>query len=165
MQWIDGSEMDIKQYTGEALCEKLSLEMWNGCKMEDWPKWPELVQTACFILAFDTELTMEGIFTFLENSIGHYAPQIIGAFRAIGDDRDADILQEICTLCPPDVMRGEFLSGDHQEYELTSFNEAHKLTEEAEKQIIQLAKELYLNADRDIWKPLFCYVNQKIATL
>lgn len=36
---------------------------------------------------------MEGIFTFLENSIGHYAPQIIQAFRAISDDNDADILE------------------------------------------------------------------------
>lgn len=163
MQWIDKSEIDAKAYTGETLCEKLSLEMWNGCKMEDWPNWPDFIQTAYFILAFDTELTMEGIFTFLENSIGHYAPQIIAAFRAIGDDRDADILNEICTLCPPDVMRGEFLSGEHQEYELTCFNEAHELTGETEEQIIRLAKGLYLNANRDIWKLLFRYVDQKIA--
>ena len=31
MQWIDGSEIDIKQYTGESLCEKMSLEMWSSC--------------------------------------------------------------------------------------------------------------------------------------
>ena len=51
-----------------------------------------------FLIAFDTELTMEGIFTFIENSIGHYAPNIIQAFRAIGDNADADTLEEICRL-------------------------------------------------------------------
>ena len=88
MQWIDGNEIDFKQYTGEKLCEKLSLEMWNCCKVEQWPSWVDFIQVAYFIIAFDTEVTMEGIFTFLENSIGHYAPQIIKAFREIGDDND-----------------------------------------------------------------------------
>ncbi len=165
MQWIDGSEIDFKQYTGEALCEKLSLEMWKSCKMEQWPEWVDFIQVAYFIMAFDTELTMEGIFTFLENSIGHYAPQIIWAFREIGDDNDANILEEICTLCPPDIMRGEFLENSHQEYEITSFNEDHDLREEIVERITELAGKLYLNTGFDIWKLLFDFVDRKIDAL
>ena len=130
MQWIDGSDIDIHQYTGETICEKLSLEMWGCCKMEQWSSWADFIQVAYFIIAFDTELNMEGIFTFLENSIGHYAPQIIQAFRAISDDNDADILEEICALCPPDIMRGEFLENGHQEYEINCFDDDHELKEE-----------------------------------
>ena len=143
MQWIDGSEIDFKQYTGEVLCEKLSLEMWKSCKMEQWSEWVDFIQVAYFIMAFDTELTMEGIFTFLENSIGHYAPQIIWAFREIGDDNDANIL----------------------EYEITSFNEDHELREEIVERITELAGKLYLKTGFDIWKLLFDFVDRKIDAL
>jgi hypothetical protein len=165
MQWIDGSKIDFKQYTGEALCEKLSLEMWKCCKMEQWSSWVDFIQVAYFIIAFDTELTMEGIFTFLENSIGHYAPNIIQAFRAIGDSHDADILKEICRLAPPDVMRGEFLSGDAQEYDITTFDDNHELSEEAETRITELSNQLYLRSGIDIWSLLFAYLDEQIKKL
>ena len=105
--------------------------------MEHWPRWPDVIQVAYFIIAFDTELAMEGIFTFLENSIGHYAPQIIRAFRAIGDDHDAD----------------------------SCFDEDHKRKEEVAEKITRLAKGLYLSTGADIWAPLFDYVDKKIAAL
>lgn len=165
MQWIDGSDIDIHQYTGETICEKLSLEMWGCCKMEQWSSWADFIQVAYFIIAFDTELNMEGIFTFLENSIGHYAPQIIQAFRAISDDNDADILEEICALCPPDIMRGEFLDNGHQEYEINCFDDDHELKEEIIERIEELERSLYLNTNFDIWKLLFGFVDKKISAL
>lgn len=162
MKWIDGNEIEIKQYTGVSLCEKMSLEMWD-CNIEQWVNWVDFIQVAYFIIAFDTELSMEGIYAFLENSIGHYAPQIIKAFRAIGDDNDADILEEICTLCPPDIMRGELLKGNHREYEVTCFNADHELKEEVTEKIDELSKKLYLYTDFDMWELLFCFVDRKIA--
>lgn len=108
---------------------------------------------------------MEGIFTFLENSIGHYAPQIIQAFRAISDDNDADILEEICALCPPDIMRGEFLENGHQEYEINCFDDDHELKEEIIERIEELERSLYLNTNFDIWKLLFGFVDKKISAL
>jgi hypothetical protein len=114
MRWIDGDKINIKQFTGETLCEKLSTELWS-VDYEQWLKCTDFIQVASFLIAFDTELTMEGIFTFLENSIGHYAPNIIQAFRTIGDNTDADTLEEICCLAPPDIMRGKFLNGKFKE--------------------------------------------------
>lgn len=121
MRWIDGNELNIKTFSGETLCEKLATELWNN-PYDQWLKCTDFIQVASFLIAFDTELTMEGIFTFLENSISHYSPNIIQAFRAIGDSNDADTLEEICRLAPPDIMRGEFLSEDYQEYYITTFN-------------------------------------------
>lgn len=164
MQWIDGSEIDIKQYTGEALCEKMSLEMWD-CDMNQWQGWADFIQTAYFIIAFDTELAMEGIFTFLENSLGHYAPRIIQAFRSINDNRDADILEEICTLCPPDRMRREFLKNNHQEYEISCFSADHELKAEIADRITELSGKLYLYTDFDMWELLFTYMDKKIEAL
>ena len=133
--------------------------------MEQWSSWADFIQVAYFIIAFDTELNMEGIFTFLENSIGHYAPQIIQAFRAISDDNDADILEEICAFCAPDIMRGEFLENGHQEYEINCFDDDHELKEEIIERIEELERSLYLNTNFDIWKLLFGFVDKKISAL
>lgn len=161
MRWIDGNEINIKQFTGEELCEKLATELW-GNPYDQWLKCADFIQNASFLIAFDTELTLEGIFTFLENSIGHYAPNIIQAFRAIGDNTDADVLEEICRLAPPDVMRAEFLSGDYQEYDITTFDDNHELNKEVETKITELNKQLYLYNGIDIWSLLYTYLDEQI---
>ncbi|MCM1325496.1 MAG: hypothetical protein NC094_00150 [Bacteroidales bacterium] len=166
MQWLDGNEIDIKKYTGESLCEKMASEMWDcGLDVEQYQEWADFMQAAYFIIAFDTELAMEGIFTFLENSIGHYAPQIIRAFRAIGDDNDADVLEEICTLCPPDIVRGEFLESKYKEYEITCFDEDGELKEDIAERIEELDEKLYLHTDFDMWELLYLFIDKKIAAL
>lgn len=164
MKWVDGNEINIKQFTGEEICEKLAKDLWEN-DYSLWLECPEFIQVASFLIAFDTELNMEGIFTFLENSIGHYAPNIIKAFRAIGDDKDADILEEICHLAPPDVMRGEFLSADHKEYEITMFDDDHELNEEIIEKIDELDEQLYLNIEFDIWELLYKYLDEQIEKI
>lgn len=108
---------------------------------------------------------MEGIFTFLENSIGHYAPEIIKAFRNIGDYKDAEILSEICRLAPPDMMRGEFLSGDYNEYDISVFSDDHELSEEVSDKIELLESQLYLNSGYDMWQMLYDYLDREISGL
>lgn len=164
MIWIDGTEINIKQFTGEEICEKLATELW-GHDYEQWLECPDFIQAASFLIAFDTELNMEGIFTFLENSIGHYSPNIIQAFRAIGDNSDADTLEEICRLAPPDIMRGEFLSGNPQEYDIMVFNDNHELKEEIIERIEELDEQLYLNSGFDIWELLYRYLDEQIEKL
>lgn len=118
------------------------------------------------MIAFDIELTMGGIFTFLENSIGQYAPNIIKAFRTIGDDNDADILEKICHFLPPSIMRAEFLSGSHKEFEITTFQAEHPdLSNETVKIIEDIAENLYINTDFDIWELLCQYLDQQISSL
>lgn len=142
MRWIDGKQIDIKQFTGETLCEKLAAELWD-VDCGKWQKCADFIQAAAFLIAFDTELTMEGIWGFLENSIGHYASDIIKAFRAIGDCSDADTLEEICRLASPDV----------------------KMTEEVEAKIQKLNRKLYLNSGFDIWSLLFSYLDEKMEKM
>ena len=103
MKWLDGSELRPEEFTGETLCEKLALELFRY-DYQNWLACSEFVQNAAFLIAFDTELAMEGIFGFLENSVGQYAPNIIQAFRAVGDNQDADILARICTLSEEETI-------------------------------------------------------------
>lgn len=164
MRWIDGNEINIKQFTGKTLCEKLATDLWDH-HYDQWLKCADFIQTASFLIAFDTELVMEGIFTFLENSIGHYAPNIIQAFRIIGDKNDADILEEICRLAPPDIMRGGFLNETNQEYDIITFNDNHQRNEDAEARIEELDRQLYLHSGVDLWSLLFTYLDEQIENL
>lgn len=164
MKWIDGSDIDIKSFSGKEICGKLSLELWDRERTE-WIDYPDFIKTAVFLIAFDTELTMEGIFTFLENSIGHYAPEIIKAFETIGDFKDAEVLAEICRLAPPDIMRGEFLSGGYSEYDIAVFGDDHELNPEVADKIESLESQLYLNSGYDMWKMLFDYLDREISGL
>lgn len=163
MRWLDGTELDISDMTKEDFAEKLSLSLFDY-DYSDWALLPEWAQNAAYIIAFDTELNMEGIFTFLENGIGHYAPEIIRAFRAIGDEQDADALAEICRIAPPDVMRGELAAKDYQQYDLTCFNDDHALTDEASERIEELEGELYLNADFDMWELFYAYLESQMKS-
>lgn len=157
MKGFDRNDTDIKQFSGVELCERLSRVMWESERSE-WLECADFIQTALFLIDFDTELNMEGIFSFLENSIGHYAPNIIKAFRDIGDDKDADILSEICRLAPPDLIRGEFLNGDYSEYDISAFDDIHELNEEVLEKIEILESQLYLNTGFNIWQLLYNYL-------
>lgn len=164
MKWIDGSYIDIKKFSGKEICEKLSVELWDRERTE-WLGYSEFIKTVAFIIDFDTELNMEGIFTFLENSIGHYAPEIIKAFRNIGDCKDADILSEICRLAPPDIIRGEFLNNGYSEYDISIFSDDHELNPEVSDKIELLESQLYLNSGFDMWQMLYDYLDREISNL
>lgn len=164
MKWIDGSDIDIKKFSGAELCEKLSLELWDYERSE-WLEYADFIQTAVFLIDFDTELAMEGIFTCLENSIGHYAPHIIKAFWTIGDHKDAEILSEICRLIPPDFLRAEFLSKGYNEYDISAFSDDHELSGEVLTEVERLESQLYLNTGFDMWQLLYDYLDRRIAEL
>ena len=164
MKWIDGNDIDVKQFSGSELCEKISQNLWNYERSE-WLKYNDFIQTAVFLIDFDTELSMEGIFTFLENSTGHYVPYIIKAFRNIGDNADAEILSEICRLVSPDFVREQFAGKDYNEYDITYFNDSHELSEEVLNEIERLESKLYLNTRFDMWQLLYDYLDKRISEL
>ena len=60
MRWVNGSEIKIEDFTGEELCEKLASDMHGGC--EQYLDCADFIRTAAFLIEFDTELAMQGIF-------------------------------------------------------------------------------------------------------
>ena len=51
MRWIDGKEINIRQFTGETLCEKLATDLWSN-DYDQWLKCADFIQTASFLIAF-----------------------------------------------------------------------------------------------------------------
>ncbi len=159
MKWLDGTALPAEG-TADALLECIADTVYDFSR-EQWLAAEMPVRTACFLLDFDTELQMEGIFTCLENTVGEYLPEVIAAFARIGDETDADLLREIVRIAPPEILRGEMLGADHAEYDITCFDDDHELTDEAAARIEALEAQLYLNTGRDLYEMLKSYIEKE----
>lgn len=155
MRWVDGREIDLRHFSGDKICEKLSLEMWDY--REQWSKCTEFIQNALSIIDFDTVTNMEGFstpfdgyFTFEEYT------QIIKAFQAIGDNNDADILLEALRL---DSHYTKSLSGIDNE------DESDSIYDEFCEKIDELGKKIYLKTDFDMWALLYKYLDNQMKKL
>ena len=153
MKWFDESEIDFKQFSGEKLCEKLSLEMYDYNR-ERWFECDDFVKNALLIIDFDTESNMEGFSTpYIGNFSNDYYCKIINAFREIGDNRDADILSEALRI---DSYYTELLEGTDGE------DESDTIYDEFCNKLDELEKELYLNTDFDMWALLYEYLEKHV---
>ena len=155
MRWVDGSEIDLKQFSGKEICEKLSMEMWNSY-YEQWIKCAEFLQNAIFIVDFDSLATGGFTTPSFVNFIDEYYWQIIKAFRAIGDKKDAEILTELSRL---DTHYQKLLGSAKDD------DEWDKIYDEFREKIDALEKKLYLNTDFDMWALLYKYLDEQISKL
>jgi hypothetical protein len=76
-------------------------------------EWPAAVRTVVLVLDYETEVQMEGLLGFLENSTSRFLPETIDALQAIGAARTAEALREI----RDELTRGDFWSETHPEVE------------------------------------------------
>ena len=153
MKWLDGSELDLTQFTGKTLCEKLAVEMYEYSK-EKWHACDDFIQDVLYVTDFDTVSNMEGFSTPYDGyfTVDDYT-RIIHAFRAIGDHHDADLLTEALRL---DADYTEQLGGIEDEDEAETVYEAFCNQTEA------LEQELYLNTGFDIWAMIYQYLESHI---
>ena len=156
MRWVDGSEIDFQQFSGEEICEKLASEMWNY-PHEQWLQCADFIQNAIFIIDFDTVINMEGFPTpYFGYFTTDYYAKIIKAFQAIGDNNDADILKEAGRI---DSHNQELLDSTKDK------NEWDKLYDKFSEELDVLENQLYLNTDFDMWAMLYKYLDEHIRKL
>jgi hypothetical protein len=113
---------------------------------------PELVsddlRVAILIIDFDTEVSMNGILGFLENSAGAHLPQVILAFDRIGAQNTADCLREIQAVLNRTGVRSADLRRDleaTEEFEISSFAQRHGAAARGmAREVNPIARRLYL---------------------
>ena len=153
MKWFDGRELDLKKLTGEEICEKLSCEMWDY-DYEQWEKCDECIRNTLYIIDFDTVINMEGFPTphygYFTNE---YYTKIIKAFRTVGDNNDADILEEALSI--DSYYQKIFENAENK----SDYDRAY---DEFSEKIDALEKKLYLNMDYDIWSLIYTYLDSQI---
>ena len=156
MKWIDGSNIDIKNYSGEDLCERIANDM-NYINQQYWSDCPDFIQAAMYIIDFDTVLNMEGFpVPYYGYFTSEYYAKIVESFRLIGDDKDFDILSKAGNI---EAKYSKLLS------EAKGSKNWDTLYDEFSKELDELESELYSNRDFDLWSLLYEYLDVQIRLI
>ncbi len=154
MKWLDGGEINIKQFSGEDLCEKIGFEMYKNYN-KNWFECADFIQNAILIIDFDTVINMEG---FPTPHYGYfskdYYTRIVEAFQAIGDVKDARIINEAGNI---DSYYQTLMNNTDNE------DERSKIYNEFSDKLDKLEQELYLNTDFNMWELLYSYLDKQIS--
>ncbi|MEH7226702.1 DUF4375 domain-containing protein [Bacillus sp. JJ1566] len=133
-------------------------------------KLPEVIRDIILIINLDTELTMQGILGFLENSTGLFLDDTIETLCKIKAVEDYIILKEIRSIIIHNGITTMNLGTDvnnQEEYSRTNFNKTHgpDYSEMAEE-ISEIAIRLYIySEDRNLFDLLIEYVEKNKAVL
>jgi hypothetical protein len=110
---------------------------------------PEALQTIVLFLNFDTELAINGIMGFVENSSGAYLAETIVAFDRLGACQTAATLREIDRVLAEHGLNHERLREDlagRVEYEVVTFRDVHGPDAmRAASHVQSVAQDLYIN--------------------
>jgi hypothetical protein len=152
---------ELEPLSAAKLVEALSIHIYEpplSTARDQLREVAEPLRVPILVLDFDTELCMNGMLGFLENSTGLYLSETIEAFDKIGATETAAVLRAIeKTLerhgVTPSGLREDFEST--QQYEITSFQQLHgdlgTMTDEIEED----ARRLYLYGESDLAEPIW----------
>lgn len=118
----------------------------------------EPLRVPILVLDFDTELNMNGILGFLENSTGLYFEETIEAFDKIGASETVSVLREIARILDrhgvtPLRLRENFAGV--QEFQITSFRQLHGDLGTMPEEVEEDARRLYLYGETDTAEPVW----------
>lgn len=117
---------------------------------------PEPLRTTILLIDLDTELAMNGMLGFLENSTGQYLNETMTALKLIGAVEDAAIMQGTQELAESTLLNKQV---NLEPYEISTFQERHQMDDEVLEKIEMLADKLYIySADRSIFDYLISYL-------
>ena len=139
--------------TGEEILNDVGIRGYERplSDIRNLPTWPSLtspLQVTLLVIDFDTEVSMNGILGFLENSTGAYLNQTIDVFIMLGAIQTAEVLQRIHTTMIKHAITHERLRAPYQqasEYQITNFSELHGPSiDEFAAEVCGFGKELYV---------------------
>jgi hypothetical protein len=124
---------------------------------------PQLIRDCILLIDLDTEINMNGIFGYLENSTGKFIDETIEVLERIGASNDSITLNNIKSILTEYGQKTSNLQANVQnlkEYQISKFTQTHeKLDSELLNKIEQEAKNLYIyNQEENIFDNLFDYI-------
>ncbi|QDV28628.1 hypothetical protein Spb1_04910 [Planctopirus ephydatiae] len=160
---------EFEHLTSRELIERLSTRIYDPsfCKARDQIfAVPSLLRVVVLVLDFDTEVNMQGMLGFLQNSTGRYLSETIESFHQIGAHATATILQNIHGILDTHGVSTSQLRSDFDRttlYQVTNFNELHgdlgSLPEEVEREAQRLFVYAESGCSEDVWSLLDAFVD------
>ena len=140
--------------TGEKLLNDLGVRIYqkplsNIRELSTWPSLSNPLHVAVLLIDFDTEVAMNSILGFLENSTGAYLDQTIDALYLLRADATAETMRQIRDVMTKHKVSHESLRSPHQnttEYQITSFAELHGPSLDGfADEVCRIADDLYIH--------------------
>ncbi|ODG93190.1 MULTISPECIES: DUF4375 domain-containing protein [Bacillaceae] len=165
----------LKDKSGEEIVEEIASNLYEGenyliFQEEYFYKIPEQIRDVILLINFDTELAMEGILGFLENSSGVYLNDTIETLEKIKAEQDHNILNNIKHILDENNISTSQLRAntkDQELYSIQGFSETHgSAYDDMADRICEIAEKLYISSeDRNIFDYLILYVDKNKSLL
>ncbi|MBP3952889.1 DMP19 family protein [Halalkalibacter suaedae] len=159
----------LTKKSGEEIINEIALNLYNDennhlTQKDVFYKLPVVIRDIILVINLDTELNMQGILGFLENSTGLFLGDTIDTLQRIQAKEDYEILKAINSILEQNNVSTQDLRNnvDNQmEYSITSFSETHSSKYDAMVlEISEVADKLYLyDGDRNLFDYLIQYVD------
>jgi hypothetical protein len=163
-----GADARIQQLAGSIYELPLS-------QVRDLPNYPDLaspLHLVVLLLDADTEIAMQGVLGFLENSTGRHLSATRQALGLIGAVRSADLFAAIESCMRRHRVTWESLRRDFsgtQEFEVTSFSACHPNLEGFADEVGEMTAGLELfnkhGSTEETYSLLCAYVEPRLAQL
>lgn len=157
--------------SGEQIIEEIAKNLYNDANYRItepaiFYKLPEVIRDIILIINLDTELQMQGILSFLENSTGLYLNDTIETLQRIHAEEDYIIMKKIRALLKTNGVSTVELRDNvnsQEVFSISSFSNRHGSTYDAfADKVCEIADMLYLNSkDRNIFVNLIEYVDKR----
>ena len=165
---------DYRSMSTDEILDSLAIQIYEpplSKLREDLRSVPEVFRIPVLIIDFNTEVCMQGVLGFLENSTGFYLADTIAAMEAIGAHDTATTLRTIQGIMAEHGVTHEQLRGDldrMQEWQITTFAECHgeELSQMADL-VGQESTKLYIydrmhdREGEDVFVLLSAYIQQR----
>ncbi len=154
-----------ENFTPTDLAEHLASVIYNEelhSVRERVDELPEPLKSIILVIDFDTELSINGILGFLENSSGKHLHATIQTFKLIDAKKDAAILENIQKRIKGVDFTAEI---ELKPSQITTFEQRHSIDEKVLIEIEELAEQLYLSSEgRNIFDYLINYLADDWST-
>jgi hypothetical protein len=155
--------------TGEEIINEIALNLYNKenykiTERDTFYKLPVVIRDIILLINLDTELNMQGIMGFLENSTGLFLDDTIETLQRIQAKDDYEILKAIKFILEQNNISTMDLRNNvnnQMEYSITTFSETHSSKyDDLISEISEVADKLYLyDDDRNLFDYLIKYVD------
>lgn len=161
--------------SGEEIVNEIAMQLYkeqnHGLTEKDtFYKLPLVIRDVILLINLDTELNMQGILGFLENSTGLFLDDTIETLEGIRAEEDCQILKTIRSILESSKVTVSDLRANvnrQEEFSISSFFETHgpQYGEMADR-ICEIADELYVHSeDRNVFDSLIKYVDHHKTSL
>ncbi len=144
---MGASADEILNHVGSAMYSKETIQLKDE---EVLFKLPALLRDIVLLIDFDSELNINGILGFLENSSGKYLNETIEVLERIGAVHDANALIDTKRILESNHLSTGQLNRDLQDlelYEISHFKQTHAIEDdEFIEEILDAAERLTFNS-------------------